>query len=246
MTCENSWITAISYNTPDYLEIKLNELVNCHKIEFWCFIQHKKEEMDLKDHIHLTMVCNGRFDSMEFTEFTKEPDLKNKIPLKTINYQKMCGCSASNLLELRNGDLLYNKHDPTYLKTKGEKRKIHYNWEDFRYSDKDYWEYYISQITIPKSKFQEIEDTVIRNESPVNLLRKGVFGIRDYGHLLKVEAGILQEKEHIRHDHDRFECKICGKIKSVDELDPHNSELQTRLDHVYSLGTCAVCARKEL
>ena len=51
-------ISTISYNTKDFLEFKLMELMDSGDISDWFFIQHFAEEDEKKDHIHLWVKSN--------------------------------------------------------------------------------------------------------------------------------------------------------------------------------------------
>ena len=48
-------IATIAFNTPSFLEVKLNELLKAGRISFWAFIQHKPEddEAGRKYHSHV-------------------------------------------------------------------------------------------------------------------------------------------------------------------------------------------------
>ena len=44
--------STICYNTPQFLKMKCDELISEGQIDFYCFVPHKKESDELKDHIH--------------------------------------------------------------------------------------------------------------------------------------------------------------------------------------------------
>ena len=58
-------IATISFNTPDFLKLKLNELLKAGRLSFWAFIVHKPEDDDLwpgqpcgcVDHSGLSLPC---------------------------------------------------------------------------------------------------------------------------------------------------------------------------------------------
>ena len=62
-------IATIAYNTVDFLEQKLAELLRNHKIQDYFFIYHIAEEDEKKDHIHLYIEPNTRIDTMDLQEF---------------------------------------------------------------------------------------------------------------------------------------------------------------------------------
>lgn len=121
-------IATISYNTPEWLEFKLWELVDSHDISDYFFINHKPEEDEKKDHIHLWICPNKTLDTMDLQKYLTEfdPEKPDK-PRKCINF----------VVSKVDDAILYFKHDPRYLAMKGETRKYHYLKEDFHYLDED-------------------------------------------------------------------------------------------------------------
>lgn len=124
-------ISTISYNSPDFLKARLEELVNNHTIADWIFIKHDAEEDERKDHIHLWIEPNRRLDTMTLQDFFKEfdPDHPDK-PLGCIKF------NSSNLDDW----ILYSIHDSAYLRSKCESREFAYRKEDFVYCDEDAFE----------------------------------------------------------------------------------------------------------
>ena len=57
--------STISYNTADFLSVKLNDLVNRRKIAFWAYVEHLPEEDEKKAHKHLYIVPNGQINTDE-------------------------------------------------------------------------------------------------------------------------------------------------------------------------------------
>ena len=65
-------ISTISYNTVDFLKLKLDELIASKTISFYMFIKHEPEIDDLKPHIHLYIEPNRQLDTMVLTDYLKE------------------------------------------------------------------------------------------------------------------------------------------------------------------------------
>lgn len=122
-------IATISYNTVDFLDRKLAELIRNHRIQDYFYILHHAEEDEKKDHIHLYLEPNTRLDTMEIQEFLEEPDPKYpKKPLRPLPF-KFC----RNLDEW----ILYVEHFPPYLASKFEERRFVYDYGDFRFYNED-------------------------------------------------------------------------------------------------------------
>ena len=118
-------ISTISYNSEDFLELKLNGLVEEEKVSFWCFVKHLKEEDELKDHIHLFIQPNRILDTMHLQKEFREVDPCHPI--------KPLGC-----IDFKSSDsdewILYARHYNPYLVSKGQKRYYQYEFDRFRYS----------------------------------------------------------------------------------------------------------------
>lgn len=142
--------STISYNSIDFLSIKLQELTQRRVINFYSFVYHFKEEDERKDHIHLIVFPNGQYQTDALQDYLLEPDMKDltKKPLGIMP------CQSSKW-----GDwYLYCSHDSAYLASKGQVRKYHYNEEDFYSSDSDYLHELIH--TIDRTKYAKTQDFV--------------------------------------------------------------------------------------
>lgn len=143
--------STISYNTEEFLTIRLNDFVKNGVIEFWAFIEHKAEEDERKNHKHVFMIPSKQIDTSSIQAELKEIDMKNPLlpPLD-------CKMFKSSKF----GDwYLYGLHDEKYLASKGQKRKYHYTRDDFRCSDIDYLNELIA--TIDWSKMGNPVDDII-------------------------------------------------------------------------------------
>ena len=127
-------IATVSYNTKEFLDLKLSELLHDEIINFYMYIIHKKEEDEAKDHIHLFLLPNVMVDTMQLEKYFIQYLPNEKLPRKTIFFVKS-----------KSDDwILYNQHFEPYLISKGESRKYHYQKEDFFFSDQDSFEYLYS------------------------------------------------------------------------------------------------------
>lgn len=127
-------ISTVGYNTKDFLNFKLNSLVENGLISFYCYIFHKGEPNGLddpqegKDHNHIYIEPNKRLDTSKLKKMFNEVDLNNSLPLavKPFEFSKFPHW------------YLYVLHDPFYLAKKGQSRFYQYSKEDMITSDSDY------------------------------------------------------------------------------------------------------------
>lgn len=123
-------IATISFNTPAYLELKLNELLRAGRISFWAFIPHKAEddEAGKKDHCHLYIEPSKMLQTddirREFLEFDPDhPDLpRGCITFRSSKFDPW---------------YMYALHDKRYLASKGQSRRYHYTHDEIITSDAD-------------------------------------------------------------------------------------------------------------
>lgn len=107
-------IATITYCDNDYLISQLNALVNVGDIEFWAFINHKKESETLKDHTHLYIIplCKLETRDLQFTQ----NELKGTMPYQKADFGNWA---------------FYCSHNKTYLMSKKLTKKYTYSFGDF-------------------------------------------------------------------------------------------------------------------
>lgn len=123
-------ISTISFNTPDFLELKLNELLKAGRISFWAFVPHKAEddEAGKKPHCHVYIEPSKMLQTDDLKSEFKEFDPSNPSkPLSCITFK------SSKF----DPWYLYGLHDKRYLASKNQARKFHYSHDDFCTSDDD-------------------------------------------------------------------------------------------------------------
>ena len=158
--------STISYNSPEFLIVKLNDLVERRVIAFFAFVKHFKEADEKKDHIHLIVFPNGQYQTDALKDYLAEPDFSDlsKKPLGIMP------CQVSKWSDW----FLYCSHDSAYLASKGQTRQFHYLEEDFVSSDEDYLHELIR--TIDRTKYAKTQDFVNQVQSGVplsDMLTKG-------------------------------------------------------------------------
>ena len=123
-------VATIAFNTPDFLELKLNELLKAGRISFWAFMCHEPEddEAGKKRHAHLYVEPARMLQTDDLRKELREfdPSMPDK-PLGTLTW----GTSKFDPW------YMYALHDRRYLASKGQSRRIQYRHEQFRTSDPD-------------------------------------------------------------------------------------------------------------
>lgn len=138
-------ISTIWYGTEDFLRFKLDDLVRRREIDFYAFVEHYPEEDEKKRHRHVYLVPSKRMDTNSLRDYLTEFDPNNPKPIIPLPFWSS-----------KFGDwYLYNKHDTAYLASKGQERKYHYEKEDFKSSDDEYFTELIHSIDMSKFKAQD-------------------------------------------------------------------------------------------
>lgn len=123
-------ISTISFNTPGFLELKLNELLKAGRLSFWAFILHKPEDDEggKKNHFHVYV---------EPSKMLQTDDLRSELKeFDPLNPNKPLGCISWNSSKFDHW-YLYALHDTRYLASKGQSRRFHYKHENIITSDSD-------------------------------------------------------------------------------------------------------------
>lgn len=134
-------ISTISYNSPEFLATKLDELVSAKKLSFWAFIPHEPEDDEAgnKPHIHLYVVPSKMLLTDDLKDDLKEVDFTNLA--------KPRGCIPFRFSKFADW-YLYGIHDRAYLASKGQSRKYHYHYDDVRASDDDALRFEVKTIDL--------------------------------------------------------------------------------------------------
>lgn len=147
-------ISTISFNTPDFLKLKLRELTSAGRISFWSFIVHNPEDDEggKKDHIHLFIEPSKMLQTDDLKQDFAEFDFDKPDKPKT------CISFVSSKF---NHWYLYSLHDRRYLASKGQSRKFHYVIDDFVSSSYDELLYRVRSIDLLSlSPYADIEDAI--------------------------------------------------------------------------------------
>jgi len=132
-------ISTISYNSPEYLALKLDEFQSCGLISFWAFIRHEPEDDEggLKQHFHVFVEPAKLLQTDSLKEGLQEFDPEHP--------DKPFGCISWRSSKFDDW-YLYSLHDSRYLASKGQTRRFHYQYEEFAYSSEPDFRFHVKSI----------------------------------------------------------------------------------------------------
>ena len=160
-------IATISYNSQEFLIMRLEELIKNHKICDYMFINHFAEEDEKKNHIHLWIKPNTLIDTMDLQAFLTEANPENPLkPFKCIDFR------VSSVDDW----ILYNQHYAPYLASKGESRQYHYTKDDFIAYDEDTFDDLYNHAFRGSEwakRFQILQALDVGSLNPVDLILNG-------------------------------------------------------------------------
>lgn len=123
-------IATISFNTPEYLALKLQELQDAKRISFWAFIVHSPEDDEggKKSHAHVYVEPSKMLQTDDLRDSLKEFDPLH--PDKPLGCLKWVSSKFDDWY-------MYALHDRRYLAMKGQARRFHYHHDDIVSGDYD-------------------------------------------------------------------------------------------------------------
>lgn len=155
-------ISNISYNTIEHFESKIAELENRRIIDWAYWVYHLADEDELKDHIHFVLKPSKRLETADLRDFFNEFDPTHEKPRT---------CTAKWQFANSMDDwLLYAKHDPSYLMSKGQFRRHNYQWKDIKATDYDALKADINSIDMRKYYILEWLEDAVRSQTPFFVL----------------------------------------------------------------------------
>lgn len=160
-------IATISFNTPDFLKLKLNELLKAGRLSFWAFIVHKPEDDEggKKVHCHLYVEPSKMLQTDDLKAELKEYDPDHPDTPR--------GCISFNSSKF-DPWYLYALHDKRYLASKGQSRKFHYEHDNIVSSDDDDLIFKARSIDmISLSPYADMEDAQRQGLSFAEYFRRG-------------------------------------------------------------------------
>lgn len=192
-------ISNISYNTLEFFETKINELTARRFIDWAYWVFHLADEDELKDHIHFVLKPSKRLETADLRDFFKEIDP---------NHDKPRTCTARWQPTNSMDDwLLYAKHDPAYLTSKGQYRRHHYEWKDIKATDEDALKADIACIDMRKYYILEWLEDAARSQTPFFVL---------------VQQGLIPIAQR-----SQFEFQYNALTKAIENEKQHKSGRKT-------------------
>lgn len=174
-----SWVTSmqtirtisnISFNSLEFFEHKVFELLKNGVID-WChWIAHKAEDDEKKAHIHFVLKPSCRIDTNKLRQQFFELDATNALPLApTTDWRPVSSMDDW---------LLYAVHDTDYLKSKRQTRKFAYMKKDIRSTDFDALNECWRNIDRTKyARLRALEDAVAHDIPFFVLVQDGIIPI---------------------------------------------------------------------
>lgn len=192
-------ISTISYNTPNYLRLKLEEFRRAGIVSFWCFISHLPEDDEggLKEHMHVYM---------EPAKLLQTEDLKNNLAeFCPSSPDKPLGCISFHHSNFDNW-YMYAIHDARYLASKGQTRRFHYSFDDIVCSDPDELNYNVRSIDLLSlSPYQDMIDAISRGVSWPEYFARGTIPfqqLRNFEYAFALLSGCPHTYRNGRDNHN--------------------------------------------
>lgn len=123
-------ISTISFNSREFLQNRLSDLVHSGKLSFWAAVEHfgEDDEAGKKNHFHVYAEPSKRLQTDVLRACLIEPVPDTDKPLAALPWRSSKFCDW----------FLYSSHNKQYLTSKGLERKYHYDFDSFFSSDADY------------------------------------------------------------------------------------------------------------
>lgn len=160
-------ISTISFNTRNFLELKLNELLKCGRVSFWAFIVHKPEDDECGKKVHAHVY-------IEPSKMLQTDDLKAELK----EFDPSCPDKPLGCLTFKSSKFdpwyMYALHDKRYLASKGQSRKFHYSHSDIVSSDYDDLLFKARTIDmIGLSPYADMEDAILQGVTWAQYFARG-------------------------------------------------------------------------
>lgn len=208
-------IATISFNTPDFLELKLNELQKAGRLSFWAFITHKPEDDEggNKEHIHLYV---------EPSKMLQTDDLKREF----LEFDPQCPKKPRGTISFNSSKFdpwyLYALHDKRYLASKGQSRRFHYKHDEIRTSDSDDLLFKARSIDlISLSPYADMEDAQAQGLSWSEYFMRGTVPLP--------QVALFERAWHLLLEGKTNRANRSGHANDLDEVpevDPDTGEVK--------------------
>lgn len=181
-------ISTISFNSPSYLKLKLDELLNAGRISFWAFIVHKPEDDEggKKEHCHVYVEPAKMLQTDDIKAQLKEFDPEHP--------DKPKGCISFNSSKF-DPWYLYALHEKRYLASKGQARRFHYVHDDICSSDPDDLTFKSRCIDLLSlSPYADMEDAQSQGLTWSEYFSRGTVPIPQVGNFERAWCALLEAR----------------------------------------------------
>lgn len=209
-------LSTISYNTDEFLKLRLERLKAKDMISHYMYIHHKGEtdpddpdEIPEKDHIHLIVFPLKSLDMIALRKKFEEPDPTNDKPLGVRPFHIT---KENRVVDWE----LYAIHDPRYLRGKGLKRDYHYSHKDIITDDVDFLGRLIRDIKGRISDLELLLDYVEQGATWDEVARDLFITIRELKRFKETYIDIQNEFGNHKH--------IIPEAEPLDCYDPYHAE----------------------
>lgn len=169
-------VSFISWNSTSFLMAKLEELRLQGDIHFYIFIFHLHEPDEGEDHHHVILFPAKGLEYEDIKSHFTEPQPNGLLPL---------GISYIPFYEEKGGEyhwILYNMHDPEYIKSKYKQvKKYTYSVEQMISPDERTLQQLVHEAyaTTDFRKDKIINELLEEGVSPASLIKNGYIPIKD-------------------------------------------------------------------
>lgn len=199
--------STISYNSTDFLLVKLNDLIQRNVLEWWCFIEHFHEEDEEKDHKHVFFKPNGQMQTDTLKTYLQEFDPTH--PDKPLGILPIGSSRWDDWF-------LYALHDEAYLATKGQSRKYSYTLDDIKTSNRDYLVHMSHMVNrAAYRKTQDLIDKFMSGQDINSVLASGQVALPHIAQAIKLYEYIVGGVTY-RNDRDGHEVAISN-LEAIEE-----------------------------
>ena len=210
-------ISTIAFNTPAFLELKLNELLKAGRLSFWAFIQHKPEDDEAgnKFHCHLYIEPSKMLQTDDIKFELKEFDPEH--PTKPL------GCISFRSSKF-DPWYLYALHDKRYLASKGQSRRYHYKHEEIISSDPDELLFKARSIDmLALSPYADMEDAQRQGISWFEYFSRGTIPLPQVA-LFERAWNMLAQSKTFRADREGHPMEVDAETGEVIETPSETSD----------------------
>lgn len=225
-------LSTVTWNSEKFLVNQLNDLLKNGVISYWCYVVHKAEKSEGKEHIHLYFEPRKMVDPVDFRAYLREVDITNPShPIMPSRIQPSKGNHWS----------AYSRHDPVYIKkyTKEGIKEYQYEKSDFKSSDdilfEQQWE---DGSNLCYDENAELVKAIVE-DGAISALQNGLIGLRDFAcadrledkakrqrKQTTVEADTLEDLQQKASAYDSIEIALKRSLDRQKELEKQVAELK--------------------